>query len=75
MSEDRKDLLRDISQAISKVDTNIIMVEFKLEDIHVKGNVVVEVNDLQHLTRVIREIRKIPSIISVERVESPTVTE
>jgi GTP pyrophosphokinase len=75
MSEDRKDLLRDISQAISRVDTNIIMVEFKLDDIHVKGNVVVEVNDLPHLTRVIREIRKIPSIISVERVESPTIAD
>ncbi len=69
LSEDRRDLLRDISQAISKLDTNIVMVEFKLEDTLVQGNLVVEVKDLHHLTRVLQSIRKVKGIISVERVE------
>jgi len=70
LSEDRRDLLRDISQAISKIETNIVMVEFKLDDTLVKGNLVVEVKDLHHLTRVIQSVRKIKGIISVERVEN-----
>jgi GTP pyrophosphokinase len=72
LSEDRRDLLRDISPAISKKDTNIIMVEFKLDDTLVKGNLVVEITDLHQLTKVIQSISKVKGIISVERVESPT---
>jgi (p)ppGpp synthase/HD superfamily hydrolase len=51
------------------------MVEFKLEDTLVKGNLVVEVKDLHHLTRVLQSIRKVKGIISVERVESIVDTE
>lgn len=75
LSEDRRDLLRDISQAISKNETNIVKVEFNLEDTLVKGNLVVEVNDLHHLTKVIHSIRKINGVISVERVDSAAVIE
>ena len=75
LSEDRRDLLRDISQAISKNETNIVKVEFNLEDTLVKGNLVVEVNNLHHLTRVIHSIRKIDGVISVERVDSASVTD
>ncbi len=75
LSEDRRDLLRDVSSAISKSETNIILVEFKLEDTLVKGNLMVEVKDLHHLTKVIQSIRKIKGIISVERVEGSLVTE
>ena len=61
--------MKDVSSAISKTDTNIVMVEFKLEDALVKGNLIVEVKDLHHLTKVIQSIRKIKGTISVERVE------
>ena len=70
LSEDRRDLLRDISQAISSNDTNIVMVEFKLEDTLVKGNLIVEVNDLHHLTRIIHSVQKIKGVISVDRVDT-----
>jgi GTP pyrophosphokinase len=73
MSEDRRDLLRDISQAISKNETNIVKVEFNLEDTLVKGNLVVEVNDLHHLTKIIYSIRKVNGVISVERVDSTSI--
>jgi len=75
LSEDRRDLLRDISQAISKNETNIIKVEFGLEDTLVKGNLVVEVNDLHHLTKVIHSINNVQGVISVERVDSTSVFE
>jgi GTP pyrophosphokinase len=73
LSEDRRDLLRDISQVISKNETNIIKVDFGLEDTLVKGNLVVEVNDLHHLTKIIHSIRKVTGVISVERVDSSSV--
>lgn len=75
LSEDRRELLRDVSSAISKSNTNIILVEFKLEDTLVKGNLMVEVKDLHHLTRVIQSIRKVHGVISVERVERALMTE
>ncbi len=70
LCEDRRDLLRDISLAISSSDTNIIMIEFKLEDALVKGNLIVEVNNLHHLTKIIHCIQKIKGVISVDRVDT-----
>jgi GTP pyrophosphokinase len=70
LSEDRRDLLRDISLAISSNDTNIVMIEFKLEDSLVKGNLIVEVNNLHHLTKIIHGVQKIKGVISVERIDT-----
>jgi GTP pyrophosphokinase len=70
LCEDRRDLLRDISLAISSSDTNIVMIEFKLEDALVKGNLIVEVNNLHHLTKIIHGIQKIKGVISVDRVDT-----
>jgi len=70
LSEDRRDLLRDISQAISSNDTNIVMIEFKLEDSLVKGNLIVEVNNLHHLTKIIHGVQKIKGVISVDRIDT-----
>ncbi|TFG96097.1 MAG: bifunctional (p)ppGpp synthetase/guanosine-3',5'-bis(diphosphate) 3'-pyrophosphohydrolase [Calditrichales bacterium] len=69
LSEDRRNLLRDISEAISRNNTNIIMVEFKLEDVLVKGNLIIEVSNLHHLTKIIHTIQKLKGIISVDRVD------
>jgi GTP pyrophosphokinase len=70
LSEDRRDLLRDISEAISRNNTNIVMVEFKLEDMLVKGNVIIEVSNLHHLTKIIHSVQKINGVISVDRVDT-----
>jgi len=70
LCEDRRDLLRDISLAISSNDTNIVMIELKLEDALVKGNLIVEVNNLHHLTKIIHGIQKIKGVISVDRVDT-----
>ena len=70
LGEDRKSLLRDITLGISKQDVNIITVHFQKEDIYARGNLNIEIQDLQHLTKLINLLRKIPGILSVERVES-----
>jgi GTP pyrophosphokinase len=69
LAEDRKDLLHDVSLAISRFDTNITMIEFKVEDSLAKGNLIVQVRDLFQLTKILNSLRKIKNIISVERVE------
>ncbi len=70
LGEDRYHLLRDITQAISAQNTNIIHVDLRSKDKIVTGKLIVEVKNLPHLTRVINSISKLKGMISVERVES-----
>jgi guanosine-3',5'-bis(diphosphate) 3'-pyrophosphohydrolase len=70
LSEDRRELFGDVAQVIAKSDTNILALEFKVEDSLVRGNLVVEVKDLYHLTKVIHGIRKVNGVIAVDRVDS-----
>jgi len=70
IGEDRKNLLKDITLCVSKQDTNILMVNFHIEDTYAKGKLNIQVKNLQHLTRIINSIRKIPGVFSVERVET-----
>ncbi|MBN2426147.1 MAG: bifunctional (p)ppGpp synthetase/guanosine-3',5'-bis(diphosphate) 3'-pyrophosphohydrolase [Calditrichaceae bacterium] len=70
LGEDRKNLLKDITLSVAKLDINIIQVSFKTEEMYAKGNLNIEVSDLQHLTKVINGLRKIPGVFSVERVDN-----
>ncbi|RKY79240.1 hypothetical protein DRQ15_03320 [candidate division KSB1 bacterium] len=67
IAEDRKGLLRDISEAIAATDTNIVNIEMKVENSVVVGSLIVQVKNLQHLTRIINKIDNIKNVISVER--------
>ncbi|MFZ0389662.1 MAG: RelA/SpoT AH/RIS domain-containing protein, partial [Calditrichia bacterium] len=69
LGEDRKNLLRDITHAISNQNTNILHVDLKAKDKLVTGKVIVEVKNLSHLTRIIQAIHKIKGILNVEREE------
>ncbi|HES59984.1 MAG TPA: bifunctional (p)ppGpp synthetase/guanosine-3',5'-bis(diphosphate) 3'-pyrophosphohydrolase, partial [Caldithrix sp.] len=70
LGEDRKNLLKDITLCVAKQDINIINVSFRVEDTYAKGNMDIQVSDLQHLTRIINSIRKVAGVLSVERVEN-----
>jgi GTP pyrophosphokinase len=69
LGEDRHNLLRDITQAISSQNTNIIHVDLKAKDKLVTGKLIIEVKNLPHLTRIINSISKLKGMLSVERVE------
>jgi GTP pyrophosphokinase len=69
LGEDRKNFLRDVSESISQTDTNIVSVEMRVEDSLVHSNIIIEVKNLQHLTRVINKISKVNGVISVERLD------
>lgn len=70
LGEDRRNLIRDIAQAISNNNINILNMDIKAKDKLAIGKIVIEVKNLPHLTRVINAVNKIKGIISVERIES-----
>ncbi|NOY87792.1 MAG: bifunctional (p)ppGpp synthetase/guanosine-3',5'-bis(diphosphate) 3'-pyrophosphohydrolase [FCB group bacterium] len=65
--EDRKNMLRDITQAIADADTNVRAAEMSAQDSTGIGRFVVEVSSLSHLNRIIEKVRKVKGVLSVMR--------
>jgi len=65
--EDRKNMLRDITQAISDSDTNVRGAEMFARDASAVGRFVIEVADLRHLNQIFDKVRKIKGVISIVR--------
>jgi len=66
---DRRGLLSDIATAITQTGTNIQSAEIKAVEGGMAGRFVVEVQDLAHLKKVMKAIRRVNGVISVERRE------
>ncbi|KAA3617483.1 MAG: bifunctional (p)ppGpp synthetase/guanosine-3',5'-bis(diphosphate) 3'-pyrophosphohydrolase [Calditrichaeota bacterium] len=71
IGEDRKDFLKDVTMCVSKLETNIVMANFSSEDLYAKGQLNIQVKNLQHLTKIINSILKLQGIFSVERLSDP----
>ncbi len=67
---DRRGLLSDIAKAITNTGTNIQSAETEAVEGGMHGEFVVEVEDLAHLKKVIRAVRKVKGVLSVQRRES-----
>jgi GTP pyrophosphokinase len=67
IGEDRKHFLRDVSESISQTETNIVSIDMKAADTLVQSNIILEVRNLQHLTRIINKISQVRGVMSVER--------
>jgi GTP pyrophosphokinase len=65
--EDRKNMLRDITEAIADADTNIRGAEIKPGQAATVGTFLVEVKNLRHLNRAIKRIKRVKGVIEVER--------
>ncbi len=65
--EDRKNALRDITEAISEADANARGAEISGKGGPVMGAFVIEVKNLTHLNRVIQKVKKVRGVISIER--------
>jgi GTP pyrophosphokinase len=68
--EDRRGLYADIMQAISGSGTNIKGADLQTSDGTAFGTVYVEVDNLTHLAKVLKAIRKVKGVSSVERREA-----
>jgi GTP pyrophosphokinase len=66
---DRRGLLSDIATAISDTGTNISSAEIQSKEGGMTGAFVVEVQDLTHLKKVMKYIRCVNGVLSVERRE------
>jgi GTP diphosphokinase / guanosine-3',5'-bis(diphosphate) 3'-diphosphatase len=66
---DRRGLLSDIATAITTTGTNISSAEIKSKEGGMTGSFVVEVQDLNHLKKVMKFIRRVNGVLSAERRE------
>jgi GTP pyrophosphokinase len=69
--EDRRGLYADIMSAISTTGTNIRSAEIHTKDGTVFGSIFVEVDNLMHLAKVLKAIRRVKGVTSIERREVP----
>ncbi len=67
--DDRRGLLSEISTAITDTGTNIQSAEIKAVEGGMTGSFVVEVQDLSHLKKVMKHIRRVNGVLSAERRE------
>jgi GTP pyrophosphokinase len=66
---DRRGLLSDIATAITQTGTNIQSAEIRAVEGGMTGRFVVEVQDLTHLKKVMKAIRRVNGVLAVERRE------
>jgi GTP pyrophosphokinase len=66
--EDRRGILADVSSRIRDIDTNITHIEATTDDAQ-RGliRMTVQIEDVAHLQRVMRSIKKIDGVLDVER--------
>jgi guanosine-3',5'-bis(diphosphate) 3'-pyrophosphohydrolase len=70
LADDRSGLLKEFAAIISEDNTNIKSVETRpAEDNAVNVDFVIETLDLRHLTRLTQNLRKVPGVRSVHRVQ------
>jgi guanosine-3',5'-bis(diphosphate) 3'-pyrophosphohydrolase len=65
--EDRKNILRDITQAIADTDTNVRGAEIKGGETTAVGSFIIEVKNIDHLNKTLKKIKKVKGVIRVER--------
>jgi guanosine-3',5'-bis(diphosphate) 3'-pyrophosphohydrolase len=68
--DDRRGLYADLMQAIANAGTNIRSAEIHSKDGTMFGSVTLEVDNLPHLTRVLKAMRKVKGVADVERREA-----
>jgi len=69
IAENNRVFLRDVTDSLASLNSNILSVDMKTKDSIVKNIMAIEVLNVNHLNRIINKVRKIKGIISVERVD------
>jgi GTP pyrophosphokinase len=69
--EDRRGLYADIMEAVSQTGTNSRGADLHTKDGSVFGTIFVEVDNLPHLGKVMKAVRKVKGVTEIERRESP----
>ena len=69
VGQDRKGLLKDMTESISKLNINMTSVDIKVKEAIATAILIIQVNNLKQLDRVIRIMSKVKSIDFVERAQ------
>ena len=72
---DRRGLFADIASAISATNTNIKSADINADQHGMRGDFVVEVENLAHLNRVLTAVKKVKGVVRVERREQTDLGE
>ncbi len=67
MGLDRKGLLTEVTEAVSTIGSNIQSGEFKADGDQARVTLLVEVRNLNNLEKILKSVRKVPSVHRVER--------
>ena len=67
-TEDRKGLLADVTSAISGVHSNIQNIETRTGDNRAYIDITLDIVDLEHLDRIMAQLRKVEGVYEIERV-------
>jgi GTP pyrophosphokinase len=70
-AEDRRGLYAELLEAISASGTNIRGADLHTKDGSAFGTIFVEVDNLPHLAKVLKAVRRVKGVIEVERREAP----
>ncbi len=70
--DDRRGLYADVMQAISQSGTNIRSADINSKDGTMFGSIFVEVDNLPHLAKVLKAIKRVKGVGTVERREAPS---
>ena len=74
-ASDRRGLYADLAQAVSETGTDIRSLELKTTDGRVAGAALVEVENLAHLEKIIKAVRRVKGVSEVSRRERLTAAE
>ncbi len=74
-ADNRPNFLKDISESTASIQTNIIRMILNTEGAFIHNTLVIEVKNLNQLTRAINKIRNIDGMISVERLNGDIKSE
>jgi GTP diphosphokinase / guanosine-3',5'-bis(diphosphate) 3'-diphosphatase len=69
VSENHRGFLKDVTNSLAKMNSNIISVNMKVEDTLVRNIMSVEVFNTSHLNRIINKVRQLKGVISVDRID------
>ncbi|MFO7841705.1 MAG: bifunctional (p)ppGpp synthetase/guanosine-3',5'-bis(diphosphate) 3'-pyrophosphohydrolase [Fidelibacterota bacterium] len=67
IGEDRSSLIYDVSQIIHDQHTNMLSINFSVEGKLARGQVAVMVESLRHAERIIRKLKKVPGVLTIDR--------
>ncbi len=67
MGQERKNFLKDVTEAISSTNTNIISIDGNVDETIIHISLILQVGNLNHLNKVISKLQNVQGIISVER--------